>query len=208
MLLVSGEVMLMRATVGVRRVIGNSLWPLTATKEKVCCFVSATIQFRLPNFLAREIQLQRIICVLVVLAAPRLLAADSDDDVRKELKALQGNWKAVAVEAGGKAFPKDAIPDFTFVISADGKSTGKMPQSEYSATITVNPTKDPKTIDNLHESGDQKGKKQYGIYKLEGDKLTVCMTPPGSAEADRPKDFTTKDTRNVVFIFERTRKEK
>jgi uncharacterized protein (TIGR03067 family) len=145
--------------------------------------------------------MQRIICVLIVLTTPLLLAADTDDDVRKELKALQGKWKAVAVEAGGKPFPKDAIPDFTFVIAADGKSTGKMSKSEYSATITVNPTKDPKTIDNRRESGAQKGKMQYGVYKLEGDKWTVCMTAPGAAESDRPKSFDTKDTGNVVFIF-------
>jgi len=152
--------------------------------------------------------MQRIICVLVVLVAPPLLAADADEDVKKELKALQGKWKAVALEAGGKKLPKEAVPDFTFTIAADGKSTGKMAQSEYSATITVDPKKDPKTMDNAHESGASKGKKQYGVYKLEGDKLTVCITAPGSAEAARPKDFNTKDTANVLFVFERVKEEK
>jgi len=54
----------------------------------------------------------------------------------------------------------------------------------------------------------EKGKRQYGIYKLEGDKFTVCITPAGSPEGDRPKDFATKDTANVVFVFERIKKEK
>lgn len=151
--------------------------------------------------------MQRFICVLVVLATPLLLAAGGDD-VRKELKALQGKWKAVALELGGKPLPKEAIPAFTYIIGADGKATGKMAQSEYTATMTVNPNADPKTIDNVHESGAQKGKKQYGVYKLEGDKLTVCMTPPGRAEGDRPKDFTTKHTTNVVFVFERVKENK
>jgi uncharacterized protein (TIGR03067 family) len=151
--------------------------------------------------------MQRIISVVVVLTTPILLIA-GDDDVRKELKALQGTWKAVALEAGGKPLPKEAIPDFTYTIGADGKATGKMAQSEYTATMTVNPKKDPKTIDNVHESGAQKGKKQYGVYKLEGGELTVCMTPPGRAEGDRPKDFTTKDTTNVVFVFERVKEDK
>ena len=151
--------------------------------------------------------MQRIICVLVVLATPLLLAA-GNDDVRKELKALQGKWKAVALEAGGKPLPKEAIPDFTYIVGADGKATGKMPQSEYTATIIVNPKKDPKTIDNVHESGAQKGKKQYGVYKLEGDKWTVCMTRPGVAESDRPKGFDTKGTANVVFVFERVKEDK
>ena len=151
--------------------------------------------------------MQRIICVLIVLTTPLLLAAGADD-VRKELKALEGKWKTVAGEAAGKPFPKDGIPAFTFVIAADGKATGKTPQDDLSFTITVNRKKNPKTIDNLHESGDQKGKRQYGIYKLEGDKFTVCMTPPSNAEGNRPKDFTTKDTSNVVFVFERVKEDK
>jgi uncharacterized protein (TIGR03067 family) len=152
--------------------------------------------------------MHRIICGLVVLSCPLALFA-GDDDVRKEVKALQGTWKAVGLEAGGKSYPKDSVPDFTFNIGADGKSTGKMGKIEYQATITVDPKKSPKTIDNQHDSGDQKGKKQYGIYKLEGDKLTVCITAPGAAAADRPKDFATnKDTTGVVFIFERVKEGK
>jgi uncharacterized protein (TIGR03067 family) len=152
--------------------------------------------------------MQRIIGVLVVLTTLLLLAAGDDAAVGKELKALQGKWKTVAVEAGGKPFPRDAIPAFTFVVAADGKSTGQTPQGEFRFTILVDPRKDPKTIENRHETGEQKGKRQYGIYKLEGDRFTVCMTPPGRAEGDRPKDFTTKDTTNVVFVFERVKEDK
>ena len=152
--------------------------------------------------------MQRFMSVLVVLTTPLLLVADTDDDVKKELKALEGSWKAVALEAGGKPLPIESVPEFTYIIRADGTATGKMPKGEYSGTVIVNPKKDPKTIDNVHETGPQKGKKQYGVYKLEGDKLTVCMTGPGAAESTRPKDFSTKDNACVVFVFERTKKDK
>jgi uncharacterized protein (TIGR03067 family) len=69
-----------------------------------------------------------------VLATPLLLAADGGDDIRKELKALQGKWKTVASEAEGKPFPKDGIPPFTVVIAADGKSTGQTQQEEFRFT--------------------------------------------------------------------------
>jgi uncharacterized protein (TIGR03067 family) len=150
----------------------------------------------------------RIIFILAATYAPLLLAADTNEDVRKELKSLEGTWKTVAMEAAGQSSPKDGIPDFTFIIAADGKSRGRTPQGEFRSTIAVNPKDDPKTIENLHESGDDKGKKQYGIYKLEGDKLTVCMTLAGAAATDRPKDFTTKDSTNVVFVFERVKEAK
>jgi uncharacterized protein (TIGR03067 family) len=97
---------------------------------------------------------------------------------------------------------------FLFIVGADGKSTGQMGKVEYQAKVSLDSKKDPKTIDNMHETGVHKGKKQFGIYKLERDKWTVCMTPPGAAESDRPKSFDTKDTRNVVFIFERVNDDK
>jgi uncharacterized protein (TIGR03067 family) len=141
--------------------------------------------------------------LVFVLATPLLLGADNGDDVRAELKALQGKWKAVAMEAGGNPVPKERVPEFTFIVAANGQSTGQSQQGEYQATITVDPKRNPKSIDNLHQTGAQQGKKQYGIYKLEQDKWTVCMTRPGVAEGNRPQDFTTKDTANVVFVFER-----
>ena len=149
--------------------------------------------------------MNRILALAFALATPVALIADDSDDVKKELKALEGKWKAVSMEAGGQAFPK---PDFTYTVAPGGKATGKSPQGEYQASTVVDPKKNPKTIDNVHETGAQKGQKQYGIYKLEGDKWTVCMTAPGVTEADRPKDFNTKDTPNVVFVFERQKEEK
>jgi uncharacterized protein (TIGR03067 family) len=149
--------------------------------------------------------MQRIICLWIVLAAPALGA---DAEVRKELEALQGKWKTVAGEAAGNPFQPEAIPDFSMVIGADGKSTGRTPQGEFGFTITVDPGKSPRTIDNRHETGESKGKMQYGIYKREGDRLTVCVTPRGSPEADRPKEFATRETTNVVFVFERVKEEK
>lgn len=153
--------------------------------------------------------MQRIICVLVVLTTPLLLAA-ADDDAAKELKALEGKWKAVGLEAGGKPLPKETVAgfDFSYIISADGKAVGRMLKSEYEAKLSVDPKESPKTIDNAHESGQYKGKMQYGIYKRDGDKWIVCMTPPGAAESDRPKSFETKDSKNVVFTFERVKEEK
>jgi uncharacterized protein (TIGR03067 family) len=150
--------------------------------------------------------MRRFTGVLILLTTPLPLVAD--DDTKKELKALEGSWKAVALETGGKPLPKEAVPEFTYTISADGKAAGKSPRGEYSATVIIDPKKDPKAIDNVHESGPQKGKKQYGVYKLEGDKLTVCMTAPGAAETDRPESFSTKDNACVLFVFERAKKDK
>jgi uncharacterized protein (TIGR03067 family) len=151
--------------------------------------------------------MHRCFGIPLILISPFILSA-GDDAVGTELKALQGRWKAVALEAGGKRLPKEAVPDFTFVVGEGGKSIGKMPKSEYRSRMSVDPNKKPKSIDNAHETGAHKGKKQFGVYKLEGAKWTVCMTAPGAMEKDRPKSFDTKDTANVVFVFERIKEEK
>src|SRR5262245_30611425 len=101
--------------------------------------------------------MQRISGVLIVLAAPVLLAADADD-ARKELKALQGKWKMVAGEARGMPFPKDGIPDFSFVAGADGKATGKTPQEEFRFTMTINPKKNPRPSTTCTKPAGRKGK--------------------------------------------------
>jgi uncharacterized protein (TIGR03067 family) len=137
------------------------------------------------------------------------LVASGDEDVRKELQALQGKWKAAAIEVAGKSLPKGSFPAFTWVIHDDGKTTARMPAGDFPVAIAVDPKKSPKTFVNLHlGNGEYKGKKQYGIYKLEGDHLTVCQAPPGAPEGDRPTDFTTKDTTNVVTVFERVKEDK
>jgi uncharacterized protein (TIGR03067 family) len=151
--------------------------------------------------------MQRILCLAAVLISPALALADNDD-VQKELKSLQGAWKAVGMEVGGKPLPKDQVFDFRITVGADGKSKGKLAEEEFQFTITVDPAKKPKTINNVHETGDQKGKKQFGIYKLEGDTWTVCMSRPGAEEAERPKEFTSKDSPCVIFVFERVKEEK
>src|SRR5262249_22031944 len=106
--------------------------------------------------------MEGIIWCLIGLATPLVRVAGYTNAFRKELKALEGKWKAVSMEAGGITLPKDSTPEFTFTVGANGKSTAKTPTSEDQATITVDPKKNPKTIDNLHESGATKGKRQYG----------------------------------------------
>ena len=87
---------------------------------------------------------------------------------------LEGTWVGtVAGEYGG---------EWTFVISMD-KVEVKGPDSEYYAgTVTVNTKTNPKQADfKIHKCSQPEyvGETSLGIYRLDGDKLTLAASEPG-----------------------------
>jgi uncharacterized protein (TIGR03067 family) len=136
-----------------------------------------------------------------VLAALHARAQDAKDD----LKTLEGKWKPVAFERGGQALPLKDIPTGTVTFEVTGRVTATLLGHEGEGAFQVDATAKPKTIDLTHATGPDKEKKQFGIYKLEKDKLTVCVSPPGRSEKERPPLFATKDKDHVLFVFERVK---
>lgn len=139
----------------------------------------------------------------VVLAAGLLLAADSKDDIKKELDPLQGTWVAVSLERDGKALPEDQLKILTrtvkgdqYVITRSGETVGK-------GSFKVDPTKKPKTIDITRDEA--KDGVILGIYELDGDKYKICYSAPGSKE--RPKEFAAKEgSGNTLAVWKRDKK--
>jgi hypothetical protein len=72
----------------------------------------------------------------------------------------------------------------------------------------VDPKTNPKTFVSFHWKGDHTRKEQYGIYKLEPDRITICEAPPGAGPGNRPTDFSTKDSSNLLIVFERVKDDK
>jgi uncharacterized protein (TIGR03067 family) len=150
----------------------------------------------------------RPVALFFALAMPLLAWAD-DKVTRADRKALSGTWVAVGGEAMGKEIPKDDLPfQWTFKVGgkavfADRKRGG---QSRYAYTIDA--SRKPKVIDITYEGPEAalKGVRQFGIYKIEKDKLTLCLTAePGATEKDRPKRFTTKEGKVFLMRFKRAK---
>ncbi len=59
----------------------------------------------------------------------------------------------------------------------------------FKAKITVDPSRKPRTIDYQMTEGFTKGKRQLGIYEVDGDTFKACFGKPG---AERPTDFASK----------------
>ena len=58
-----------------------------------------------------------------------------------------------------------------------------------SGTFKIDPTKTPKEIDVMDESGVKNDKTKLGIYALDGDTYKYCLAPAGKP---RPTEFTSK----------------
>ncbi|MCI0380362.1 MAG: TIGR03067 domain-containing protein [Gemmataceae bacterium] len=125
-------------------------------------------------------------------------------DERKELKALQGAWKA---DKNGKTLVLTFKgKDFTVEMEGDGK------QATVKGTVKIDASKDPKHIDMIVKEGTGEGEKfagktSLGIFELKGDELKWCANEPG--KEGRPPEFTEKgdgDARYMLVTLKREKK--
>lgn len=123
----------------------------------------------------------------------------------RKVPSLVGRWKLVGFERGGIGQPQRPLPAGSMSFDKDGGFTGSFPDHEMGGTFAIDPSKTPATVDFVHAKEPDKGKPMYAIYKLEGTKLTLCAAPPGKPATQRPTTFATRDTDNVLFIFEPVR---
>jgi uncharacterized protein (TIGR03067 family) len=146
---------------------------------------------------------------LIFAVVPLVAADDPAQDLKKERDKLEGEWTIVSVEGKGKKLPDDYIKGWKLTIKGD-QWTFMSRKTEYKSTFKIDPAKDPKTIDLTGKSFDlTKGADveslSPGIYKLEGDTLTVCRT---SFDPERPKEFKTTEETGArrIEVWKRAKK--
>jgi uncharacterized protein (TIGR03067 family) len=143
--------------------------------------------------------------VIVLLAIGLALATDDKKDGKKPAK-LEGTYIIVALEKGGERIPaeffdKASEEDRTIKITAD-KLIATKNGKEDAITYKIDTSKTPAHITTV-EVKDGKTETSYGIYKLEGDSLTICLVDSEKAE-DRPKEFkSVKGSKAVIMTLKR-----
>jgi uncharacterized protein (TIGR03067 family) len=115
--------------------------------------------------------------------------AEESEAVKKDLAHMQGEWAMVSGAADGQPMPEQMRKQMKRICKGNETTTTMAGQVFIKAKVALDASKKPKTIDYEMTEGFTRGKKQLGIYELDGDTFRSCFAAPG---ADRPTDFTSK----------------
>jgi len=148
------------------------------------------------------------VAAMVVACWAMAAPVTTKDPLKDEMKRFQGRWMPVCVETEGKTIPPEGLEDLEQLeVLVDGdkvvlKEEGTIKES-WSVTFRIDPTKAPRTIDLSVSVQGSRPKTARGIYRLDGDTLTICILPP-TKEPERPTEFVTKPgSRNLLWTFKR-----
>jgi len=143
--------------------------------------------------------------LLVPLVAALLVAADKpDDESKKDLEKMQGDWGVESSVTDGQKRGDDeaqvvfrTVKGNEYTVSVFDKPVGK-------GTFTLDATKKPKEIDSRPAEADKDAPPLLGIYELDGDTFRTCSAPAGK---ERPKDFQCKKgSGHTLTVWKREKK--
>ena len=112
-----------------------------------------------------------------------------------DAERLQGTW---TVESAEKQAP-EKVKGLRAVVTGDSFTLKMGDKDVETATIQLDPSKTPKTIDFQPATpGKTEKRPSLGIYELKGDTLKLCWRKEGG---ERPSEFAAKaDDRDFVLM--------
>lgn len=143
--------------------------------------------------------------ITMALAAGLMLAAAPapKTDAERDAEKLQGAWRLVSWEQGGKQF--EVAEGRTWVFDKDTVTLKGGGQAQAKATFKLDTSRKPRAMDLSYTEPDTeeyKGRRSLAIYQVDKEALKVCSVRAG--DGDRPTEFATKEgTRHALFILKR-----
>ena len=148
--------------------------------------------------------MRRVTAGLVLAALLGVGASPKEDASKKDLERMQGDWAAESMERDGMKLEPDDAQAYFRTVKGNSYTVHRYSKQVSAGTFRLDAMKSPRTIDFMPDFP-AKGKPILGIYRLEGDKLTLCYPAPGK---ERPREFSAKEGRgNTLAVWVREKKE-
>jgi uncharacterized protein (TIGR03067 family) len=139
-----------------------------------------------------------IVSAATILAAAFAAPAQDKEKDKDDAKKLAGTWTAISWVRGDGVIGPDAVD--TELVIKDGTYEFPKGINRISGKGEFKTVAGKNHIDFTPADGPAKGKTLPGIYKVEGDTLTLCFRPAG---AERPTAFKSADRSTVLATYER-----
>lgn len=123
--------------------------------------------------------------VLLALLCILLPAAVASADEPSDLQRVNGPWVPESIVFNGQPLPAELLNKIRVELS-DGGYVATVDQAVERGTFTFDESKSPKEMDVTITAGPRKNNTILAIYKLDGDKSTVCY---GATDGQRPMSF-------------------
>ena len=107
----------------------------------------------------------------------------------QHLRGLEGEWRFERLEVDGNTMPASMIANTRLLIDGDRFRT-ESPEANYDGVFTIDADAHPPQIDIEFIEGPEAGNVSYGLFELDGDRLTLCLSV--LAGGTRPVAFTAK----------------
>ena len=163
--------------------------------------------------------------LLAFSSLPMVFAFQEKVKKDNDAKLVQGKWRVISATDNGSSYPKSKIEKLSVVIDKDEiRVVVEGTKSEQGAKFTIDPSTNPKQIDFTKETRDSAWSEQLpsklfrswkfdseskaipdedkvqGIYKLEGDNLTLCWRTTKAKEL--LKDGASKELKVRPSVFQ------
>ena len=130
-------------------------------------------------------------------------AAQNEGADKTELEKFQGKWVPVSTTIDGKALEEDEMKGRSTVVKGEKLILLYKDQERGTASLKIDPSKSPAQIDTTAEDGPRQGGTSKGIYKFDGDTLTLCFVV---GSKDRPTEFASNPGSGaLLFVHKRAK---
>jgi len=96
----------------------------------------------------------------------------------EQLRALEGTWTFVSLELDGTTVPAAAMQASRLLIDGD-RFRMESPEATYEGVFNIDVEAQPHRIDIEFVEGPEAGNWNYGIFRIEGDRLEICLDVNG-----------------------------